>query len=302
MEKKAKYFIEIKNQINEKNIILQEKMNRIKEEQLIKRKKDKEREEIENLIKAKLTKRYQEIIEETKKYESYLTEKMRWQTRRNNNKDIRKVLYATLFSRDIDNDKIFNQKSIIPEQTFIKNYLQNFEKRNDSLNEKIINFSSSSALLPTENKTIKKYPYKLEEHQKLNYHIITIEKFLRESEKNDNENLIRSRLIDNILEEKEIKLNINRSSEFDKISRINNIFSNKSSTEINNIIDIEEVKIKIDEMNISDENTKIINNKNYDNELLMNEFIKSNFVLPIINKCLTYIEEINNKKVEQSKI
>ena len=82
-------------------------MQRIKEEKLLKLNKNKEIEEMKNLIKAKLTKRYKEILEETQNYEDFKTKKNAWFSRKKNNNNKRVELFNNIYDEIITYKNIF---------------------------------------------------------------------------------------------------------------------------------------------------------------------------------------------------
>ncbi len=308
-DRKEKYLKELQNQINEKNKALEVKIKKIKDEQLIKKQSNKEREELKSLIKAKLKKKYQDIIEETKKFDKYTFHKNSWKINRENiNKNRNKIL-SIIYDDKITYDNIFSNENTKTSPFVLSNYLSFYltDFRSLLIQNNVNNQNSNI--------------FKI-----VNYHLLNSnnDHEIRNSNKTQ---IIKEMLIDKELdkldfEEKENKLykgsNIliqDKDHQDVKMNRFDDD-ENKRNKKDNNEIPKEQTNNI--ELIITDDNTKIINNNNYENELMITYFIKSKFVLPLIDKAISIsckeIEKLNkinlkdkkeqleNKNVKENKI
>jgi hypothetical protein len=308
--------MEIQSQIAEKNQLLQEKMQKIKEQQLLQKQRDKEKDELKTLIKSKLTKKYQSILEETKKYEKFVSDKNTWKINRENlSKDRRKML-TIIFDEKISFENIFLKEQKKTSAFALSEYFTYFPLEYKSLlgcnninDRNNMNSAATSILLINESNHKHQEQMMIEKNNSRladNYHAIS---YLKNNYRNKNisddqignknldldhlhnHQVNKSNLIDIALKEMDIEDSNFRNYK----AKVNNIiiaedreqqhdFNNKQDTKLGlkayfNAVDKQD-------MIISDYNTKIMNNPNLDNEIIVYEFIKANFVLSLIDKVI----------------
>jgi len=306
-EKKAKYFNEIQSQINAKNKLLEEKMRKIKDQQIIQKKLDKDREELTNLIKAKLSKKYQSILEETQKYEKFISDKKSWQMNRENIAKDRNKVFNIIYDEKITYENIFLNETKKTSPFALNNYLSfytlEFQKlflKNNLQSEYDANKNITKNILEQQRKT-NNYPFVVNEKQNMNYHIINYKESEFDNFNLNSNHINKKELIEKSLDKMDIESN-NQPYKNSSIKIILNNETNNEDFEINksNKSNKNYANSNNNNLIISDDNTKIINYPNCENELIIHEFIKSNFVLPLVNKILENVIYDKKKNVESN--
>lgn len=271
-------------------------MKKIKEQQLLQKKKDKEREELKSLIKSKLTQKYKSILDETEKFEKFVLNKNTWKISRENLTKSRKKIFNTIYNERITYENIFlnekNKTSAFTLSEYMSYYSLDYKNLLAKTNQR-----NKGNLQENDNLTIQS----INENKNLieNYHESNNSDLQKE---NINNNLIdKETLIDVALREMEIE----DSNIFNKKALVKNIL-------VENHIDNDIISHKENfnqELNfnsadklsliITDENTKIINNPHIGNEILMYDYIKNNFVLNLIEKVIIQTSIIKKEKKEK---
>lgn len=271
-------------------------MQKIKAQQLLQKQNDKETEELKNLIKSKLTKKYQNILEETKKYEKFISDKYSWKINRENLNPERRKIIKIIYDEKITYENIFLNERKKTSAFALSEYLTYFPLEYKSLLAKnnmkeniynnLNNLNDSFIPLINRNDMIIQNKSFADNYHALNY--FKYNDFNDYKNKNKILNLDevnKSNLIEIALKEMDIE-DFNVSNKKAKVNSI--LTEDLEAQNLNNLQDFS--KGLNDYANgksgfvISDENTKIINNPNHDNEIIVYEFIKANFVLSLIDK------------------